>query len=113
MTELFRQAVKKRTRQRSKGEKLRDAGIERVARQNEAFMVEGLSAIQKLNRERPEWTIDALHPLVTTKPSHPNAWGALLRIAHQMGLIRIVGRKKTMRTSGHARVIPIYRGMPE
>jgi hypothetical protein len=87
------------------GENLRDEGIVSVARNNVDFIFEVCRVIKTLKPGL--WTVNEVRSMVTTKPTHPNAWGAAFRIARQLGLCRTVARENSRRPPAHARSIPV------
>jgi alpha-galactosidase/6-phospho-beta-glucosidase family protein len=87
------------------GENLRDAGIVSVARSNVDFILEVCAVIRRL--KPGAWTINEVRSMVTITPTHPNAWGAAIRIARQLGLCHTVARENSRRPPAHARSIPV------
>jgi hypothetical protein len=89
------------------GKAARDEGISSVAVNNKAWMAAALAVVRQLPygwRGLSE-NIRVIIEQSVGKPTHPNAYGALIRAATKGGLLRPTGRRLHMRkVSSHARI---------
>ena len=92
------------------GEIWRNQGIGSVAANNVDFIFEVCEAFRRLAATGGQFTINEVRSLVTTIPTHHNAWGASCHIAQQQRICHQVGGEKSRRPQARARRIPLYRG---
>ena len=96
-------------------EEERDKALEQIVTKAGEYVPQALRQIRYLFQDRPEWEatgedIRLLVEKVIGQPHHPNAWGAIIRMALKEGIISRTGEWRQMRTpKSHARQTPVYR----
>lgn len=92
-------------------EAYRDEALAKTASNNEDWMDAGMAVIRRL-RTGTRWTGEDLRLCLGPrigKPSHHNAWGALIMKARRSGLLIPTGRLLNMQTpKSHARATMEY-----
>lgn len=94
-----------------KGETLRDEGIARVSGRNTAWLDNALALIASEVAPGTELMGEDLRAIPGIgEPTHPNAFGALVRTAIRRGLIEPTGQfRKAKRETIHAHRLAVYR----
>lgn len=96
--------------------KARDEGMEKTRSKNSVWLKLCLTTISSSlwhewvgsGEDLRDWLLAP--PRNMPSPTHPNAWGSLIREATTKGLIEKTGRYVQMRQkSSHARMTPEYR----
>lgn len=107
----FGDFVQRGMRAQGAAEKARDKALAQVAGNNASWMDEALKAIATI-AQHERMTGEQIRHYVEqfcSKPSHANAWGALIRTAQLRKLIAPTGRWLKMQDKqSHARQTPEY-----